>query len=165
MPEERPRLKIIHTTSDLLMEITGWILLVMVWFIVLKAYNSLPDIIPTHYSANGNADGHGPKVSILLLPAISTIAYIGMTILNKYPHIFNYPAVITRENALKQYTMATRMIRVLKLAIVVLFGVIALVTLRNVKTGQEDLGAAFLPASMLLIFVPVAYFTIKSLKK
>jgi len=66
---------------------------------------------------------------------------------------------------LKQYTMATRMIRVLKLAIVVLFGVIALVTLRNVKTGQEDLGAAFLPASMLLIFVPVAYFTIKSLKK
>ena len=40
--------------------------------------------------------------------------------------MFNYPSQITKENAVHQYTNATRMIRVLKLVIVVLFGLIVL---------------------------------------
>ena len=56
-----------------------------------------------------------------MLPIISTLLFIGLTTLNKYPYMFNYPSQITKENSVHQYTNATRMMRVLKLVIVLLF--------------------------------------------
>jgi hypothetical protein len=44
-----------------------------------------------------------------------------LSILNKFPHIFNYPIKVTDENALQLYLKATRMLRVIKLIVVLLF--------------------------------------------
>ena len=63
-------------------------------------YFELPEIIPTHYNEAGEADSYGDKLNILALPIISTLLFIGLTILNKRPHLFNYPSEITKENAL-----------------------------------------------------------------
>ena len=125
----------------------------------------LPEIIPTHYNATGKADGFGNKSNILVLPIISTVLFIGLTTLNKYPHIFNYPIEITEQNALHQYTNATRMMRVLKLVIVVIFGLIVFKTIQNVNGNADGLGTWFLPLTMGLIFIPIFYFLINANKK
>ena len=97
----------------------------------------MPATIPTHYNGAGQADGFGGKITILTLPLIATVLFVGMTFLNKYPHIFNYPTNITQDNVLRQYTNATRLIRYLKLIIVFIFGLIAFKTIQNAN-GEAD---------------------------
>jgi uncharacterized membrane protein len=118
--EKRPRLKLERSTADKLIEIGGWLLISVVWGFTLSNYPNLPETIPTHYNGAGQADGFGGKATILTLPLIATVLFGGLTFLNKFPHIFNYPTIITQHNALRQYTNATRMIRYLKLIIVVI---------------------------------------------
>ncbi len=128
-------------------------------------YSGLPGTIPTHYNGAGEADGFGGKSGILILPIIATLLFVALTILNKYPQIFNYPTKITEKNALWQYTNATRMIRYLKFIIVIIFGFIEFQTIRNAKGQTSGLGAWFLPMIWGLIFFPMIFFLAKSFKK
>ena len=162
---DRPKIKLELTTIDKTLEILGWISILAIWILTITNYTNLPDIIPIHYNGAGQADGFGGKGNIVTLPLISTVLYIGMTILNKFPHIFNYPTDITQDNALRQYTNATRMIRYLKLIIVVIFGVIVLQTIRNVNGQTNELGVWFLPLILGLIFIPLIYFLKISFRK
>jgi len=87
-----------------------------------------------------------------------------MTVLNKFPHVFNYPTEVTSENALKQYTNATRMIRYLKAIIVFIFGLIDYKTIQHALGQTVGLGIWFLPLTLGLIFIPLGYFVYKSMK-
>ena len=162
--EERPRIKLELNTVDKAFEIIGWLLIISVWGFTVKNYANLPETIPTHYNGAGQADGFGGKATILTLPLIATVLFVGLTILNKFPHIFNYPINITQDNALRQYTNATRMIRYLKLIIVVIFGLIAFKTIQNANEQADGLGIWFLPMTLGLIFIPLIYFVVKSFK-
>jgi hypothetical protein len=84
--------------------------------------------------------------------------------LNRFPHLFNYLQPITQENALRQYTIATRMIRVLKL---VLAGVFFALLHRTVQTAQgeaQGLGTWFLPLVLALVYLPLGYYLYKSFR-
>lgn len=163
--EERPKIKLTFTTIDKIFELVGWLSIIAVWVLTSLHYNNLPDIIPTHYNALGQADGMGTKATILILPIIATILFIGLTILNMFPHIFNYPTNISNDNALKQYTNATRMIRYLKLTFVVIFGLIVFKTIQNANGQTDGLGLWFLPMTLGLIFIPLTYLIVQSFKK
>ena len=160
----RPKIKIELTTTDKVVEILGWFVFLAIWIFTISSYSSLPDTIPIHYNGVGKADGFGDKINILLLPFIATILFVGMTIANKFPHVFNYPTKITEENAFRQYTNATKMMRYLKLIIVVLFSLIALKTIQGTRGNSSGLGIWFLPLTMCLIFIPLIYFINKSFR-
>ena len=120
-PEIRPILKLKLTRTDYLLESASFLGLVATWIIAFIAYQSLPDIIPTHYGIKGQADDWGSKSTIFILPVISLVLIIGMSILNRFPHIFNYPVKVTEENALQLYRKGTLLIRIIKVIIVILF--------------------------------------------
>lgn len=162
--QERPKLKIMLTTADMIFEFVGWILIVLVWGLTIKNYSYLPDTIPTHYNAVGQADGFGGKVNIFLVPLVATVLFIGLTIINKFPHVFNYPTSITKDNALKQYTSATRLVRYLKCILVFIFGLITYQTIRHADGQTYGLGSWFLPMILGLIFIPLIYFIFRSVK-
>ncbi len=159
---ERPRLKIKQTTTDKLLEIGAWTGLVSTWVLTITCYTSLPDRIPLHYNHAGEADGFGDKAFILILPIVATVLVTGLSILNKYPQVFNYSVNITADNALKHYTNATRLLRYLKFILVLIFGYITLHTISNADTQASGLGAWFLPVSLGLIFIPLTYIVIQS---
>ena len=162
---KRPRIKLQLKQTDKVLEVVGWVSVLGIWALTLTNYSILPEIIPIHFNGAGKADGFGNKTHIFVLPIISTLLFIGLTILNKHPHIFNYPSQITKENAVDQYTNATRMMRVLKLVIVLLFGLIVFKTIQNVNGHAGWLGTWFLPLTMGMIFIPMLYFLIKYLKQ
>jgi len=161
---ERPKLKLELKTFDKTLEILGWTSILVIWVLTTTNYTNLPDTIPVHYNGAGQADGFGGKATILTLPLIATVLFIGLTILNKFPHIFNYPTNITPDNALRQYTNATRLIRYLKFIIVVIFGLIAFKTIQNANGQEDGLGIWFLPVTLGLIFIPMIYYIVKSFK-
>jgi uncharacterized membrane protein len=161
---ERPIIKLELTAFDKALEIFGWTLIVAIWVLTITNYTNLPDTIPIHYNIEGQADGFGEKRNILTLPVIATVLFIGLTILNKFPHIFNYPTNITADNALKQYTNATRLIRYLKLVIVFIFGLIVFKTIQNANGEADGLGVWFLPLTIGLIIIPLTKYVLKSFK-
>ena len=164
MEEERPKITLIPTTADKLVELLGWLILLALWGLTISHFSTLPDTIPTHFNASGEADGFGSKASIIGLPVIASLLFVGLTVLNRYPHIFNYPTAITEDNALRLYTLATRMLRYLKLVLLVVFGGIGFMTVQHATGKAAGLGAWFLPLTLVLIFIPLIYFVIKSVQ-
>lgn len=160
----RPRIQIELMVIDKAVEIIGGVALLTIWVLVISNYSSLPETIPTHYNGVGNADGFGNKTNILILPLIASILFVGITIINKFPYIFNYPTQITLENALRQYTNATRMLRFMKLIFVILFGLFTFKTIQGANGQSFGHGVWFLPLTLGLIFIPLTYFIIKSFR-
>jgi len=159
--ENRPIIKLELTTIDRMLEIIGSTFVLVIWIITLTNYFKLPEIIPIHFNAAGEADGFGNKTNIFLFPVIATIIYAGLTIINRYPHLFNFPTKITEENAMRQYIIATQMVRYLKLMVVVIFGFIVFKTVQNANGQAVGIGSWFLLISLGIIFIPMIYSIIK----
>lgn len=158
--KHRPKIKLSLTLADKIIEAIGWIGILGIWILTLQNYMGLPDQIPIHYNFSGEADRFGNKAYILLLPIVATILFVAMTLLNRYPHIFNYPATITPHNAVRQYTIATRMLRFLKISIVLIFGLIVYEVIKYVEGDVEGLGTWSLPLILVLVLAPVVYFIV-----
>ena len=163
--DKRPKIELQLNQTDKTLELIGWFAVFGIWVLTVANYSELPDIIPIHYNGTGEANEFGNKSNILSLPIISTLMFIGLTVINKYPHLFNYPSEITKENALHLYTKASRMIRFLKFIIMIIFGLIVFKTIQNANGNANGLGTWFLPLTMGMIFIPIIYFLINTNKK
>ncbi|MEE1945932.1 DUF1648 domain-containing protein [Pedobacter sp. KR3-3] len=161
---ERPKLQLTLSPLDKMVMILGWIALVALWWLTISHYRSLPEVIPTHYNAMGKIDAYGSKRTVFILPAIGTILFVVIAILNRFPQVFNYPTEITADNALRQYTNATRLLRLLQLMLMLVFLFIQFKTMKATVDGASGLGVWFLPTVLVFIFVPVAYFVVRSFK-
>lgn len=65
-------------------------------------WNELPEKIPAHFGASGEVDRWGSRFELFLLPGIAAVMWAGLTLLEKYPHVYNYMN-LTPENTETQY--------------------------------------------------------------
>ncbi len=163
-PADRPKLKIPLDTADRLMELFGWGLLVTSWVLVIWHYPSLPEKIPIHYNAAGEVDRLGSRAMIVTLPLVATILFLALTLLNRYPYVFNYPVAITPANAERQYKNSTRLVRYLKTVIPLIFLVILLQTIRIAGLEAKQLSVWFLPGLIAAIFGPLIWYMVRSFR-
>lgn len=159
--EAQSKINISLSPLDKKLESIGKLLIIIIWGLTLFVFFKLPTIIPTHFNASGQPDGHGNKLTILILPIIGTLLYFVLTKLNLHPHTFNYINSITEENAEKQYAFATRMLRVLKIALLIIFSLIILFTYLTSIGVSNGLGVWFLPFTLSIILIPVIFYIIK----
>jgi uncharacterized membrane protein len=162
--EERPKIVIELTSFDKALEIIGWILIILIWILTIYKYPALPETVPTHFNISGKVDDNGARRTVLILPIVSTILFAGLTILNKYPNIFNYPVPITEENAERLYRIATRLMRYLKLVLVLTFFGIEFMTIQTALGKSAGLTDWFLPVCLGSVFIPVIYTIFQLLK-
>lgn len=141
------------------------LLLILLWLLVLLSFFTLPSIIPIHFNASGKADSYGKKTTLFILPIIATAIYFGITQLNKYAHIFNYMTTITNENAEQQYKAATRMLRLLKLFLLIVFTILVVLDYLVAKGYTNSLGIWFLPFILIGVLVPIFIGIYQSKKK
>lgn len=151
--------------SDRVLEVLGWIGAGLLIFLPIYYYADLPEIIPQHFDVNGNPDGFGSKGILWFLPIIGVVTYVGLAIINKYPHTFNYLHKITAENAERSYTNATKMIRVLNTSIVCFFTLITYFTIQIALGNATQIPPYYLYGFLCLILGIVGYYVIKSTKE
>ena len=159
--KERPRLHLKITPFELMFNGMTLILFIGSIIYLLFVWGTLPSEVPAHYNATGEVDRWGSKWEMIILPIIAAILWIGMTILEKYPHVFNYMN-LKKDNIRGQYLNARRMLNVLKNTITLIF---AYMNWKDVQIalGHDDaLGVWFTPVFFLLLFVPMGYYIIKS---
>lgn len=159
----QPKTTLELTAVDKIMEILGWGLTGVIWGLVVFNYQDLPDTIPIHFNAKGEADAFGHKSYIWILPLLGTGIFLGLTLLNRVPHHFNYLVNITPENATRQYRLATRMLRVLKLIIVFIFGIMVLETFAYPNSMMEGSRIWLLPSFIMLLFMPIIIYLLLSI--
>jgi uncharacterized membrane protein len=156
--KQRPILKIPLSNLDKVLEISSFLLLLLLWIYVFIHVPSLPDAIPTHFGLNGKVDSFGSKYTIFALPILTTVMLAGLTFLNRYPHIFNYLTEITQENAFVQYQAAQQVIRILKISLTLTFGFVTFAIISNTQGKMDGFSIWFLLPTLVLVLVPVLYF-------
>lgn len=141
--EDRPRLNLVKSQTDLFLEYLTWGLIFCSLIYTIIYYSRLPENIPMHFNYSGKVTRYGGKDSIWALNIIGYLVVYGGYYLNKFPHIFNYPQKITRENAEKFYSDATKMIRYLNLCIAFLFSIISFEIINIAMDSSKKINPAF----------------------
>ncbi|MCB0696473.1 MAG: DUF1648 domain-containing protein [Chitinophagaceae bacterium] len=158
----RPKIKITSGPADRMLDIISIVLVIGIWSLVLYHYNILPETINTHFDASGHVNGTGSKNTLFVIPIISTLLFFLFVALNRAPHLFNYPVAITEENALRQYSLATRMLRVLNTGLQVSMLATAYAMVRS--QDSATVGIWLLPLIMGLTTLPVVYYFMQAKK-
>ena len=155
---DKPKIKIQTTRTDWILEVIALIGLLLTIFLVIISYNDLPDVIPRHYTGNGQPDGYGTKSLLFIVPAMAIAIYIAMTLAARYPNTLNYPVRITLENASKQYANLIMMMRIIKLLIVAMSLYLTFATIQIGLGKMHGLGNWFLPLTVLSLLGTIGIF-------
>lgn len=150
--------------TDIIIEALAAICLAYMIVELVVVYPALSTEVPTHFGANGAPDAWGSKTSLLILPLVAIVLYAGLTVLNLYPYVFNFPVPITNENASKQYQLAKSLIIALKFTTTGLFLYIQIQTINVAKNLQFGLGTSILILVIIGSFLPIVIYLILASK-
>jgi hypothetical protein len=155
--QTRPKLKLPLTAWDYLCEAVALAGLVTLVGVVFSAWPSLPESVPSHFGPDGRVDAFGPRGTMLILPSVGFALSIGLTIIQLFPHSFNYPFSITPENAERQYRIARISLCAMKAEIVWLFAYIEWRAVAVAAGDSRGLGAWFLPVFATVLILTTAF--------
>lgn len=164
MFEKRPKITVPQNSTDLWIDRFSFLLFFIIWLSVFVYYPDLPNEIPTHFNGRGQADAFGSKQSIWVLMGVFSSIFIGIYILNKYPHLHNYTVKITEENALKNYRFSTRVLRVVNFLNLLLLAYILKTMMTPYEKQSTAFGGWFLPTIMIGSLVLIIYIFVKANK-
>ena len=104
-----------RTTYDKILEIAAIVALLGACYPLLF-YGTIDSntLIPIHYNFAGEVDRWGDRSVLWIFPPIALLFYIGLSMLQKYPHTYNYPSKVTKENADYLYKMGVQLMRHIK---------------------------------------------------
>ena len=153
---KRPRLKVPFESIDVFVELISISIVLFMWLYVIYNYADLPDTIPTHFNGKGEPDDFGTKLTVWIVPGLATLMYIGIFILNRYPHLHNYMVNITEDNAMKNYRFSTRILRGVNFLCVLLMTFITYRIIESAKGVNFTFGSWFLPVVIgVSIILPI----------
>ena len=145
MKSERPKIRPPRRFWDRVLEAIAIVSVLCGIYLVFQAWPTLPQTIPTHFDAAGNADGFGPKGTIWLFPAIGIVMIPLMLFLRLFPWLTNLPIKITEENAEYQYTLVVRLMSLMACVVSLLFLALIYDTITIAGGGTSLLGGWFMP--------------------
>ena|SRR5699024_2611452 len=160
---ERPKLKLPKTRFEIAFDSITVIVFFLSMVSLVNAWTVLPAEVPAHYNIAGEVDRWGSKWEMLITPIIAALMWISMTVLEKYPHVYNY-LNLRQDNVRVQYLNARLMLNVIKNIIVLLFAYVSWNNTQVALEKSESLGGSFAFIFLGSLFIPMIFFIIRSLK-
>lgn len=136
-------MKIRRTVPDRILEVISLLLTAGTTLYLIVGWDSFPDRIPAHYNAAGEIDRWGGKGELIFLPVMMWVLYIGISVVQHFPQIWNTGVQVTPENRERVYRTLMYMVETLKLLMVAGFSFLSLYGV----TGKN------LPAWFLFVFI------------
>ncbi len=157
MDDKPTKIKVPFSRLEIVMEILALAGLLLILSIIFFNWGGLPETIPTHFGVSGIADGFGDRWTILLIPGIATLLYLTITIISRFPHLYNYPWPITTENAPRQYGIFRRLVIILKAEAMYLMGYIEWGIVEVANGRQTGLNVFFLPVVAITVIGTIGF--------
>ncbi len=161
---ERPRVSIEKTVLQKWFDVAGLTFLFLCLVYVILEWSGLPNRVPIHFNALGEADNWGGKASLLALPIVGMIIWSGLSILERYPHVYNYVVKITKGNATLQYRSAVALIHFLKNTIAILFAYLTIESVSIASGALEGISPWVLPLFLTVIFGSILLYIVHSIR-
>lgn len=122
-------------------------------------WKNIPDMISGHYNIAGEIDKYSSKNSIWILIVVQILLFTMMSVLERFPNIWNTGVQITEENRERVYTNLRNMQTYLKMMIMIYF---SYMTLQSI--AGERLNSISVFAFLILIFGGMSIFLVKIFK-
>lgn len=84
-PYEKGQITIKYSKTLRIMEIIGVALVALIALVTAIKYPGMPDQVPFHFGASGEADSLGPKSNLWIVPGACTMIYVLMTLASFFP--------------------------------------------------------------------------------
>lgn len=110
-------------------------------------YDGLPEIMPQHFNAKGEADGFGPKKVLFILPAVGAVTLLIM-FAAMWTDKYNLPENVSIESARKATGQLT-------VSIQIIFLILSYTSIKSGLEGSSPLGAWVIPIILALTFIPI----------
>lgn len=117
-------IRVLRSREGTLLEAANAVLLVVLWVVAAATFAHSPEVIPTHFRADGTVDGYGSRAELFIMPAIATLTAAVLLLAAYHPQrMVNMPVAIRNAG---QVRLAAQMCRVMALAITAMFGAVTL---------------------------------------
>ena len=136
--------------------IGGGVFLASILYIIVE-WGKIPDEVPGHFNGAGEVDRWGSKFELFILPFIGLFLWILLGLLEKAPHMHNYPARLNEDNVESFYLTSRKILNEVKNYCLILFAVISFQMVRIALGDAQSLGWWFLP----LVIIGTAFPIIK----
>jgi Protein of unknown function (DUF1648). len=123
------------------------------------SWSSIPEKLAGHYNAAGEINRWGTKGELLITPIIAWIIYIGLTIVENFPQIWNTGVQVTENNKVRIYRIIKNLLGTEKVIVVSVFTFITI----N-QSLSKPLPIWFLPVFLVLMFGSLILFIFKLVK-
>jgi hypothetical protein len=150
----RPVLQLPLSQQELWLEIVALLGLLLMLILLAWGWLTLKSSIPIHYSPRGEPDSYGGKEALLLFPVLSLLLYSTISVFSRFPHHWNYPWLITQENASRHYRLARTMLYRIKLQLCWLFTYIEWMIIQSAR--EQHLRFIFLVGIFSILLLMLA---------
>jgi len=148
-----------NSIFEIVINILCLILLIGIIIYLLISWSGIPDQIPGHFAADGTVNRWDSKGTLFIVPAIAWVLFIGITIIERFPHLWNTGVRVTEENKYRIYKITKSLLVTIKLFVVALF-----VSITIMQTLAQSLPVFFLPVFLSLMSVIIVYHIIRLIK-
>ncbi len=159
---KRVKLEIPRSRLEIYCEVIAAAAVAFVLIYLSATWSTLGEKVPTHFNFAGEVDQWGGKYLLLLFLGVILVLYVGLSVLSRLPHIYNYPCAITDDNRRRQYLLARQMLTGLKAELVCLFVFVIWQTTAVAQGRAEDLTIWFMPVFLGLVFGTIIIYLIKA---
>lgn len=128
------------------------VFLIIIW-------GDIPEVVPGHYNFVGEVDGTTGRTSLIILLAVGWITFIGMTVIERFPQIWNTGVTITPENRNRVYKVLRDLLSTTRLMIALIFSLTVVQS-----TTMVALPKFFFPGIIIVFFCTIVFFTVRIIR-
>lgn len=150
------KFKIKRSKLDIITEIGCLVCLFGLLIYFVLNWGGFPDEIPGHYNAAGEIDRWGSKTELFILPVVSLVLYAFLSLLERFPQIWNTGVTITEENRERVYRTLKNMVQLLKLSMVIFF-----VIMSYIQSTAQSISGWFILFFMIIFFGILTSYLVK----
>lgn len=148
----RPVLHLPKSKIEKIMDIIGIVLFVGAILFLVINWGRIPENVPLHFNGAGEVDRLGSKFELIILPFIGLFIFVLMNLLERAPHMHNYPSRINESNVEQFYLHSRKLLNVIKNLCLIMFAYLTVQIGRISLEEIPSLGIGFLPIILIILF-------------
>jgi len=143
-------MKIKMRPYDIILNVLCLIMLVGIVIYLIIRWSSIPEQVPGHFNLSGEVTRWDSKETLIVLPVIAWIIFIGFSILEQFPKVWNTGVRVTQENMHRVYGILKSLLSTIKLLVVATF--VSITIIQSLSAGLPWWAAIF-PALIILTVI------------
>jgi uncharacterized membrane protein len=124
----------------------------------------LPDRIPIHFDLAGHPDGWGSPSSLIFLPILSLALFAFLTVIARFPSMFNYPVGVTEANRDRLQSLTIDLLAWMRTELICTFALVQWMSTHLARQPEMAAVSFIFLAPVGVILATVAWYIVAMLR-